>query len=44
MPDLRPDHDRAVDRWIQRSLIERYSPTLREPLPEALVKLLDSKD
>ena len=43
MPDLRPDEVRAVDQWIQRSLIERFSPTLREPLPDALVRLLDGK-
>ena len=30
----------AVDRWIERSLRERYASTLREPLPECLTKLL----
>ncbi len=32
----------AVDRWIERSLRERYAAALREPVPEALLKLLKS--
>ena len=32
--------DAAVDRWVQRSLRERYAAALREPLPEMLTKLL----
>ncbi len=38
-PQLRLD-DAAVDGWVQRSLRERYAAALREPLPEALTKLL----
>ena len=40
---MKPQHrldDTAVDRWVQRSLRDRYSATLREPLPEILIKLL----
>jgi hypothetical protein len=32
--------DGAIDRWVQRSLRERYDPMLREPVPDALTRLL----
>ena len=41
MPISRQSEDRAIEQWLQISLIERYSATLREPVPEALLKLLD---
>ena len=40
MPVQRPQNDNLVDRWLQRSLAERYASTLREPIPEALLRLL----
>lgn len=43
MPD-RPDAKAAFDRWVRRSLQERYAPALREPLPEALLHVLDATD
>ena len=30
----------AIDHWVQRSLRERYAATLREPVPDALTRLL----
>lgn len=32
--------DAAIDRWVQRSLRDRYSAALREPLPDMLTDLL----
>ena len=32
------------DRWVREALRERYAPALREPLPEALMHLLDAAD
>ena len=40
MPVQRPQNAQAVDRWVQQSLTERYDATLREPVPESLLKLL----
>ena len=40
VPVQRPQNAQAVDRWVQKSLAQRFDDTLREPLPEALVKLL----
>jgi hypothetical protein len=31
---------KAVDLWVRRSLAENYAEVLREPLPEAWLKLL----
>ena len=40
MPTPRPQGCDAVDRWLKLSLAERYDSTLREPIPDALKKLL----
>ena len=32
--------DKTFDRWVERSLRQRYAPALREPLPENLLDLL----
>ena len=32
--------DTAIVRWLERSLQEQHAADLREPLPEALLKLL----
>lgn len=32
------------DRWVREALRERYAPALCEPLPEALLRLLDAAD
>ena len=40
---MKPQHrlnDAAVDRWVQRSLRDRYASALREPVPEWLTELL----
>ena len=44
MPNPRPQENRAIDDWLQRSLNERYSATLREPVPESILKLLDDSE
>ena len=36
----RPLEDCPLDRWMQVALAERYGSALREPVPEALLKLL----
>ncbi len=41
MPIPRPQDKRAIEDWLQQSLNERYSATLREPVPESILKLLD---
>ena len=40
MPTPRPQDSQAVDRWLRLSLAQRYDAILREPLPDALRKLL----
>ncbi len=30
----------TIDLWLRRELAERYTPVLREPLPEEWLKLL----
>ena len=40
MPVDRRPADEAIMRWLERSLRERHEADLREPLPEALSKLL----
>ncbi len=40
----RHEAETMLDRWMQATLRERYAHALREPLPEALVRLLDSAD
>ena len=40
MASQRPKDRDPIDRWVQASLSQRYGATLREPLPEALLKLL----
>ncbi len=41
VPVQRSSNAQAVDRWVRKSLAQRFDETLREPLPEALLKLLD---
>ena len=40
MPYPRPPEAAALDRWAEVSLAERYSDTLREPVPDELLRLL----
>ena len=40
MPLPRQPEPDAIDRWLHVSLLERYAETLREPVPDALLKLL----
>lgn len=40
MPVQCPLEDCPLDRWMQVALAERYGAALREPIPEALLKLL----
>jgi hypothetical protein len=37
----RPQDEQAINRWVQVSLNRRYSAVLCEPVPEALLRLLD---
>jgi hypothetical protein len=37
----RPDEDRAIDLWVKLCLMERDPAVLNEPLPQALLELLD---
>lgn len=39
----RPEHT-PIERWLQLSLAERYADTLREPVPESLLELLNEID
>ncbi len=32
-----------LDRWLKRSLHERYSAVLREPVPDELIRLLSKE-
>ncbi len=32
------------EAWLRRDLSDRYSLTLREPIPEELLALLDKRD
>ena len=41
---VRPETEAIFDRWVRSILHERYAPTLREPLPEALRRVLDAAD
>ena len=41
MPIQRPLDSSPLERWVQLALAERYSSTLREPVPDALLKLLN---
>lgn len=41
---VRDETEAVLDRWMRGILHERYTPTLREPLPEALLRLLDAAD
>ena len=41
---VRSETEAIFDRWVRSILRERYAPTLREPLPEALLRLLDTMD
>lgn len=34
----------AFDRWVRKVLQARHAAALREPLPEALLRLLDATD
>ena len=40
MPTMGPLDDQAIDAWLQASLRRRHSEVLREPLPDALTRLL----
>ncbi len=40
----RRDAETMLDRWMRSALRERYAPALREPLPEALFRLLDNAE
>ncbi len=40
----RHEAETMLDRWMRATLRERYAPALREPLPEALARLLDDAD
>ena len=33
-----------LDSWMRAALRERFAPALREPLPEALLRLLDEAE
>lgn len=44
MPVQRTQEPEAIDRWVQASLAERYADTLREPIPDTLLKLLTGMD
>ncbi len=41
---VRYEAEAMFDRWVHSILRERYAPTLGEPLPEALLRLLDAVD
>ena len=43
MPVPRPEEDQALQGWLKQSLIQRYSSTLREPIPEAMLRLFDEE-
>ena len=43
MPIPRSPEDRAIERWARLSLTEQFAETLREPLPDQWLKLLDGK-
>ncbi len=34
----------AIDRWMRLRLAQQYAEVLREPVPEALLKLLRDTD
>ncbi len=38
----RDETEMVFDRWVQGTLQEQYGNALREPLPEALLRLLDA--
>lgn len=40
----RREVETMFDRWIREILRERYTAALREPLPEAMTRLLDGVD
>ena len=40
MPNQRPQDTQAVDRWLHLALVQQYGGTVRDPLPDALKKLL----
>ncbi len=40
MPFTRSASDTAVERWLEVALRERHAAVWREPVPEALLKLL----
>ena len=40
----RHEAETMLDCWLRTTLRERYTPALREPLPEALARLLDDAD
>jgi hypothetical protein len=41
---VRHETEAVFDRWVREALQTRYAPALREPLPEALLRLLDATD
>ncbi len=40
----RHEMETVFDRWVQDALRERYERALREPLPEMLLRILDTVD
>ncbi len=40
----RHEAEAVFDRWVRDTLHERYASALREPLPAALLHLLDAAD
>ena len=40
MMQARRMDDAAIDLWVKRSLREKFAASLREPLPDCLVRLL----
>ena len=40
----RHEAEAMLDRWMRATLRDKYAPALREPLPETLMRLLDSAD
>ena len=40
MPTPRPFDETAIDCWVQACLRERHEPVTGEPIPDALLRLL----